>query len=190
MMSDILRIAAVSSAFGLLLAAPACSQAQAQTIQASNAWARRAAAMSGMESMGSMGKTEKMGSDKDATGSMGKMEKMGSDKGAMGAMGQGGTGAVYVTLTNTGSQADALVSASTDTARAVELHEVQNEGGVMKMRPVKSIQVPAGGKVELKPGGYHLMLLDLKHDLKPGETVPVTLKFEHGAEVRIDAAVR
>jgi hypothetical protein len=173
MMSDMLRIAAVSSAFGLLLAAPACSQAQAQTIQASNAWARRAAAMSGMESMGSAGKAEKMG----------------GDKGAMGSMGQG-TGAVYVTLSNSGSQADALVAASTDTARTVELHEVQNEGGVMKMRPVKSIPVPAGGKVELKPGGYHLMLLGLKRDLKPGETVPVTLKFEHGAEVRIDAAVR
>ena len=60
----------------------------------------------------------------------------------------------------------------------------------MKMRPVKSIPVPAGGTVELKPGGYHIMLLDLKKDLKPGDTVPVTLSFEHGGELRIEAAVR
>jgi len=180
MMPHILRLAAVGTGICFLLAAgvpTGSAWAQTQTIQASDAWARRAAAMGSMESMGSMGKTEKM-------------DKMGGDMGAMGSTGHGGTSAVYVTLSNSGPQADTLVAASTDAARAVELHEVQNEGGVMKMRPVKSIPVPAGGKVELKPGGYHLMLLDLKHDLKPGEKIPVTLKFEHGADVAIDAVVR
>jgi copper(I)-binding protein len=156
---------------GALLVGP--GPAQAQTITATNAWARHAAAMGSMEKGGSMGK----------------MEKMGGDKGAMN-MGGGGTGAVYVTLSNTGAQPDALVSAATDAARTAELHEVVKEGGVMKMRPVKSISVPSGGKVELKPGGYHIMLLDLKHDLKAGEKIPVTLKFEHGAELHIEAAVR
>jgi copper(I)-binding protein len=171
------RLTAFGSAAGfllttLVLAAPGWSQAQA--IRASDAWARRAAAM------GSMEKKEKKQSKE-------KMDRTGSDQGSMGG---GGNGAVYVTLSNTGSQADALVSASSDAARTVELHEVQKEGGVMKMRPVKSIPVPAGGKVELKPGGYHIMLLDLKRDLKPGETVPVTLRLERGGELRIEAAVR
>ncbi len=154
--------------------------AQAQTIRASNAWARRAGAMGKVDMKGSTGSMEKMD----------KMDKMTGDKGGTSPMAEGGTGAVYVTLSNPGPQADALTSASSDAARTVELHEVQKEGGMMKMRPVKSIPVPAGGTVELKPGGYHIMLLDLKHDLKPGDTVPVTLSFEHGGELRIEAAVR
>jgi len=167
------RLVTLSAAVcGVLAAGP--GMAHAQTITASNAWARHAAAMGSMEKSGSMGN---------------KMDTMAGDKGGM-SMGGGGTGAVYVTLSNTGSQPDALVSAATDAARTAELHEVLKEGGVMKMRPVKSIPVPAGGNVELKPGGYHIMLLDLKHDLKAGEKIPVTLKFEHGGEVRIEAAVR
>ncbi|HXJ77902.1 MAG TPA: copper chaperone PCu(A)C [Candidatus Methylomirabilis sp.] len=177
MMPQTLRLVAFGSAVCLFLAEVALAGpgwAQTQTIRASNAWARRAAAMGKM----------------DMKGSMEKMDKMTGDKGGMSPMAEGGTGAVYVTLSNTGSQADALIAASSDAAGTVELHEVQKEGGVMKMRPVKSIPIPAGGKVELKPGAYHIMLLALKHDLKPGEKVPVTLSFEHGGELRIEAAVR
>jgi copper(I)-binding protein len=180
MMPQTLSLLTFGSAVCFLLAEVALAGpgwAQTQTIRASNAWARRAAAMGKMDMKGS-------------TGSMEKMDKMTGDKGGMNAMAEGGTGAVYVTLSNAGSQADALISASSDAAGTVELHEVQKESGVMKMRPVKSIPVPAGGKVELKPGGYHIMLLDLKHDLKPGDKVPVTLSFEHGGELRIEAAVR
>lgn len=177
-MPQTVRLVALGSAVCLLLAAvlgfTGPGWAQAQTIRASNAWARRAGAMGKM----------------DMKGSMEKMDKMSGDKGGMSPMAEGGTGAVYVTLSNAGPQADALISASSDTARAAELHEVQQAEGVMKMRPVKSIPVPAGGTVELKPGGYHIMLLDLKKDLKPGDTVPVTLSFEHGGELRIEAAVR
>jgi hypothetical protein len=158
--------------------------AQAQTIKATNAWARRAPAMSGHDAT-KMDKTmsgEKgtMSSDKSAMGSMGGMS---SDKSA-------GNGAVYVTLSNSGSKPDALVSASTDVAQTAELHETTRDGGVMKMRPVKAIPVPAGGKTELKPGGYHIMLMGLKQDLKPGEKVAVTLKFEHGGETRVEAPVK
>ena len=172
-MRQTLRFVAIGTAAATVLLAGGLvgrtARAEAQSIQTSNAWARRAPAMAGM-------------------GKMGSMDKMGADKGGMSGM--GGTGAVYVTLSNSGSQADALVSASSDAAQTVELHEVKNEGGVMKMRPVSAIPVPAGGKAELKPGGYHIMLMGLKHDLKPGEKVPVTLKFEHGGEVRVEAAVR
>jgi hypothetical protein len=105
-------------------------------------------------------------------------------------MAEHGNGAIYVTLSNSGSQPDALVSASTDVAQKTELHETTRDGGVMKMRPVKEIPVPAGGKTELKPGGYHIMLMGLKHDLKPGEKVAVTLKFEHGGEAQVEAPVK
>jgi periplasmic copper chaperone A len=155
--------------------------AQAQTIQVSNAWARRAAMAHGGMAMGSM---DKGAMDK------GGMSKGSMDKGGMGKMDSGATGAVYVTITNKGKEADALVSASSDAARTVELHKVIHEGGVMKMRPVQKIALPAGGKIEMKPGGYHFMLMGLKQDLKPGEKVPLTLKFERGGEIRADATVR
>jgi copper(I)-binding protein len=72
----------------------------------------------------------------------------------------------------------ALVSASSPVAGVVEIHEMKMDGGVMKMSAIKSLAVPAGKAVELKPGGYHVMLMDLKQPLKEGETVPVTLNFE------------
>jgi copper(I)-binding protein len=162
--------------------------AQSQTIKATNAWARRAPAMAGHDTM-------KM--DKPASSDTGSMGGMGGDKGSMGGMSgskttmaEHGNGAIYVTLSNSGSQPDALVSASTDVAQKTELHETTRDGGVMKMRPVKEIPVPAGGKTELKPGGYHIMLMGLKHDLKPGEKVAVTLKFEHGGEAQVEAPVK
>jgi copper(I)-binding protein len=174
------RLIAVTGTAAFLLLAGLGSrstvEAQNQTIKVSNAWARRAAMAHGGMAMGSMEK--------------GSMDKGSMDKGGMGKMDSGATGAVYVTITNTGKDPDALVSASSDAAQAVELHETKNESGVMKMRPVQKIDVPAGGKIEMKPGGYHVMLLGLKHDLKPGEKVPVTLKFERGGEVRADATVR
>ena len=159
--------------------------AQAQTIKATNAWARRAPATGGHDAM-KMDKT--MSGDKGTMG--GDKGAMGSMSGDKGAMGEHGNGAVYVTLSNSGSQPDALVSASTDVAQTAELHQTTRDGGVMKMRPVKAIPVPAGGKTELKPGGYHIMLMGLKQDLKPGEKVAVTLKFEHGGETRIEAPVK
>ena len=71
----------------------------------------------------------------------------------------------------------ALVSASSPVAGIVEIHEMSLEGGVMKMRAVPKLALPAGKAVDLKPGGYHVMLMDLKQPLKEGDTVPVTLAF-------------
>jgi copper(I)-binding protein len=95
-----------------------------------------------------------------------------------------------VTIRNTGAAADALLSASTDAVKAVELHETRREGGTMKMRPLPRAELPAGDRIELKPGGHHLMLLDLKRDLKVGDTVRLHLTFEKAAEVVLDAPVR
>ncbi len=68
-----------------------------------------------------------------------------------------------------------LVSASSPVAGVVELHEMTIEGGVAKMRAVPGIDIPAGKGVDLKPGGYHVMLMDLKGQVKEGDTVPMTL---------------
>lgn len=71
-----------------------------------------------------------------------------------------------------------LVGAQSPVAGVVEVHEMAMEGGVMKMRAVSNLALPAGKAVELKPGGYHVMLMDLKGPVKEGDTVPVTLVVE------------
>jgi copper(I)-binding protein len=87
-----------------------------------------------------------------------------------------------------------LVSASSPVAGVVEIHEMVMDGSVMKMRAVPALDLPAGKTVDLKPGGYHVMLMDLKQELKPGQTVPVTLVIE-GADkkretIEVKAAVK
>jgi len=72
----------------------------------------------------------------------------------------------------------------------VELHTHINDNGVMRMRPVKDMPIPAGGTTELKPGGLHLMLMMLKKQLKAGEKMPITLIFEDGSKKEIQAEVR
>lgn len=78
-------------------------------------------------------------------------------------------------VTITSKQAATLVGFSTPAAKTAELHTMVHENGVMKMRQVKSIELPAGKRVNLVEGGYHLMLIGLKAPLKAGETVPLTL---------------
>ncbi len=102
----------------------------------------------------------------------------------------GGNGAIYVTIRNTGAAPDALVSATSDAAQKVELHQTKNEGGVMMMAPIPELEVPAGGTIEMRPGGYHVMLLGLTRDLAPGDTVRVTLNFRRAGAVTVQAPVR
>ena len=71
-----------------------------------------------------------------------------------------------------------LVGASSPVAAVVEVHEMKMDNNVMKMRAVRQLEVPAGQEVSLAPGGYHIMLMDLKTTLKPGKTIPLTLKFK------------
>jgi periplasmic copper chaperone A len=81
------------------------------------------------------------------------------------------------------SPADArLVSVSSTVAGVVEIHEMAMENDVMKMRQIPGLALPAGKATELKPGGYHIMLMDLKDQVKGGDTVPLTLTFEDGAK--------
>ena len=90
----------------------------------------------------------------------------------------------FMKIENKGA-ADQLISASSPAAGEVQLHEMAMEGNVMKMRQLKDIPVPAGGAVELKPGGLHLMFMNIKTPLAAGETVPVKLKFAKAGEVEV-----
>lgn len=99
------------------------------------------------------------------------------------------TGAGYFVLTNTGSVDDKLVSASSPAAEKVEVHEMSIKDGIMNMRRVDELTIPAGGKASLSPGGYHLMLMGLKAPFKEGQMIPVMLTFEKGGPVEIQLQV-
>ena len=98
-------------------------------------------------------------------------------------------GGGYLVIRNKGAAADRLVGVSSPASARVEIHEMTMEKDVMRMREVKGVDVPAKKSVELKPGGYHLMLIELKAPLKPGDKVPVTLRFEKAGEVKAELAV-
>ena len=99
----------------------------------------------------------------------------------------------YVTLKNSSAAADKLVSATADVAGKVEVHEMAMDNGVMKMRQIPGIEIPAGQTLALKPGSYHVMLMDLKQQVKDGDTVPITLEFvsldnkKHTMEIKAPA---
>ena len=99
---------------------------------------------------------------------------------------------MFVQLTS--AQGGRLVSASSPAAGVVEIHEMAMDGNVMRMRAVSAIELPAGKVVELKPQGYHVMLMALKQPLKEGETVAVTLEIEgkdgKRESLKINAPVR
>jgi periplasmic copper chaperone A len=95
-------------------------------------------------------------------------------------------GGGYLTIENKGTTPDRLIGGSTDAAGKVQVHEMSMNNGVMTMRPVEGgLVVEPGKTVKLTPGGFHLMLLDLKGPLKQGEKLPVTLEFEKAGKVSV-----
>ena len=98
------------------------------------------------------------------------------------------TGA-FMVIRNTGDKDVKLVKADNPVSKATELHTHLNEGGVMKMRPVPAIEIKAKGEAVLKPGGLHVMMIDLKAHLKEGDSVPITLTFDDGSSKQVDAKV-
>ncbi|WP_291296725.1 copper chaperone PCu(A)C [Elioraea sp.] len=103
---------------------------------------------------------------------------------------QGRTSAAYMTIENTTAALDRLVSATSPVARVVELHTHMMDGAVMRMRPVSAIEVNPGEPAVLRPGGLHIMLIDLARPLRAGETIPLTLRFEKAGEVTVNVAVQ
>jgi len=95
----------------------------------------------------------------------------------------------FMNIENQGKEADRLVAASSPVAGFVEIHEMTMDGGLMKMRAVKGIDLKPGATVELRPGGYHVMLEDLKQPLKQGDQIPVLLTFEKAGVVEVKVHV-
>lgn len=100
------------------------------------------------------------------------------------------SGAAYMTLVNTGHEADRLLSATGDVAATIELHTHLIEDNVMKMRKIEAIEVAPGEPTALRPGGLHVMLIGLKKPLAAGQTFPLTLKFEKAGETAVQVKVR
>jgi len=98
--------------------------------------------------------------------------------------------ATFMTLKNDTDKDIALIKASSDVAKNVELHEHVHEGGMMKMRQVPKIIIPAHGITELKPGGYHIMLIGLQRKIKSGDKVTLNLEFDNGNKETITATVK
>lgn len=98
--------------------------------------------------------------------------------------------AVFLTLTNNGDVEQKLVSASSDVANVVELHTHVEKDGMMQMRKIDAIDIPANGTTTLKPGGLHIMLIQLKQALEVDSMIPVTLTFEDGSEQALNVPVR
>lgn len=97
----------------------------------------------------------------------------------------------YLTIENKGAAAERLVGGSGAVAGRLEIHEMAMEGGIMKMRPLdKGVAIEPGKTVKLAPGGYHIMLMDLKSPLKQGDKVPLTLQFEKAGKVNVSLDVQ
>lgn len=98
--------------------------------------------------------------------------------------------AAFMTLVNGGDSDHALVAGSSPASKVVELHTHEHADGMMKMRQVERIDVAAGGETPLQPGGYHVMMIGLHDQLKPGQEVSLTLEYEDGSSVEVTAPVR
>jgi copper(I)-binding protein len=109
---------------------------------------------------------------------------------ARASLGASTSSVVYMTLVNEAAAPDRLRSASTTHAASAELHLHRLNGDVMSMAKVACLTIPAGGKVELAPGGLHIMLQGLKAPLKEGGKLPLRLRFDHAGEVSLEVPVK
>jgi len=98
------------------------------------------------------------------------------------------TGA-FMVIKNNGNKDVKVLKADNPVSRVTELHTHLNDGGVMRMRPVPGIDIKAKGEAVLKPGGLHVMMIDLKAPMKEGDVVPMTLTFDDGSTKQVDAKV-
>jgi copper(I)-binding protein len=174
------RTRLLGALLGLLMLA-ACGPSPAK-LSVSDPWAR-AAAMTGASASGGapMSQSDTM---TDTAAMSGTMEM------ADAAAASGGTSAAYLTISNGGGTADALIKVASDVADSVELHTMTMKDNVMTMSPVAQIDIPANGKAELKPGGFHVMLIGLRQELKEGDVVKLTLTFQNAGTVAVEAPVR
>ncbi|GIV84345.1 MAG: hypothetical protein KatS3mg052_1352 [Candidatus Roseilinea sp.] len=99
--------------------------------------------------------------------------------------------AAYMVIENKGNAPDKLLRASGDIADMIQVHQTKEKDGMMMMEEVAGgLEIPANGSVELRPAGYHIMLMGVKRELKPGDAFQLTLTFQSGKTVSVDVAVR
>ena len=149
----------------VILASCSSGGGSKESVDVQNAWVRAATAMA-------------MGGHETTTPEAGGMEGMGANS------------AAYMLLRNNAPAADKLLRVESDVAEAVELHISEMQGEVMTMRPIEFVEVPANDEAVLKPGGMHVMLIGIKHDLKPGDKVKLVLVFENAGRIDVEAEVR
>ncbi|MBO0738236.1 MAG: copper chaperone PCu(A)C, partial [Alphaproteobacteria bacterium] len=101
--------------------------------------------------------------------------------------GRAENGAAYLTIVS--PTADRLIGVSSPVAKKAEPHTMSIEGGIMRMRPLGAIDIPAGQTVTLSPGGMHIMLLSLTQPLRAGQSFPLTLSFEHAGPRQVTVAI-
>ncbi|MBL4692000.1 MAG: copper chaperone PCu(A)C [Magnetovibrio sp.] len=94
-------------------------------------------------------------------------------------------GAAYLTIKNNGSTMDRLMAIQSPIAKIASAHQSLMQDGMMKMKPIKSLNVLAGGTVLFKPGSYHIMFMGLKEPLKKGASFPLNLVFEHAGKITV-----
>ncbi len=99
------------------------------------------------------------------------------------------TGAVYLMLSNHGSASDRLIGVSTPVAERAEVHEDVTANGVMSMKPVPELALPAGASTAIEPGRYHIMLMGMKKTLAAGDTFPITLTFASTPPLEVSVSV-
>ncbi len=118
------------------------------------------------------------------------MDGMNATPGMPGMPDSGSSSAVYFVIINEGNQADTLIGTSTNVAKAAEMHETLIKNDVAEMDPVARVDIPAHGRIEFKPGGYHVMLLGLTQELKVGDTLKLTLQFEKSGTITLDVPIQ
>ena len=99
------------------------------------------------------------------------------------------TGAVYLMLSNHGAASDSLVGVSTPVAERAEVHEDVTENGVLSMKPVPALALPAGAKTAIEPGHYHVMLIGMKKALSGGDSFPITITFTKAPPLEVTVSV-
>jgi copper(I)-binding protein len=109
---------------------------------------------------------------------------------ARATIGQVRTGAAYLTVVNHGATGDRLLAVSTPVAAEAQLHSNTMDEGVMKMRPLEAVEIPAKGSAVLEPGGFHVMLMGVKAPLEEGDAFPMTLTFETAGSVEVEVHVQ
>jgi copper(I)-binding protein len=164
-----------------LLTCAGCTASPGPEIQVSGVWVRAVNIQQGTSGNNSSSQATAMPGMPGMTDATGMPDMPGMSN---------ATSAVYLTIQNTGSQADRLVSATSMVAQSVEIHQSQVQNNVASMQRLDTLELPAHSTIQFQPGGYHLMLIGVKRALNPGDKISVNLQFEKSAPIPVEVAVR